>query len=259
MSRTPLAVANWKMNTNLDTARTLAQAVRATHGGDPQSPLNLEIAVCPPFPWIVPVAGILDGSPVRLGAQDCSPEKDGAFTGDVSAAMLAPWCSTVLVGHSERRHGHGEPDALVRRKLEAILAEGMQPLLCVGERESEREAGQTAAIVRRQILSGLEGLPDSAIARCAVAYEPVWAIGTGRTATADDAQEVAARIRTLLAGLAPNHASSIRILYGGSVKAGNVAELTAGPDVDGVLVGSASLDPAGFDALCRALATRARA
>ncbi|MGC4105007.1 MAG: triose-phosphate isomerase [Thermomicrobiales bacterium] len=256
MNRTPLAIANWKMNTDLDTARVLAQAARDTPAGEP---LDLEIALCPPFPWIVPIADILEGSPVGLGAQDCSPHRDGAFTGDVAAAMLAPWCGFVLVGHSERRHGHGETDPVVRRKLEAVLAEGMHPVLCVGELESEREAGNTAAVIQEQVLAALSGLPESGISRVVIAYEPVWAIGTGRTATADDAQEVAAQIRAILTTLAPEQADAIRILYGGSVKAGNVANLTAGPDVDGVLVGSASLDPAGFDALCRALADAPRA
>jgi len=251
MSRTPLAVANWKMNTDLESSRTLAQAARDTLADDP---VDLEVAICPPFPWIVPVAEVLDGSPVELGAQDCSPERDGAFTGDVSAAMLAPWCRYVLVGHSERRHGHGETDAVVRRKLEATLAEGMQPILCVGELEAERTSGQTAQVVERQILAALDGLPESGIARCVIAYEPVWAIGSGRTATAADAQEVAAHVRALLTALAPLHADAMRILYGGSVKAANVAELTAGGDVDGALVGSASLDGAGFRALCLALA-----
>jgi triosephosphate isomerase (TIM) len=252
MSRTPLAIANWKMNTDLETARLLARAARDTLAGNP---IDLEIALCPPFPWLVPVAEVLDGSPVGLGAQDCSPERDGAFTGDVSAAMLAPWCGFVLVGHSERRHGHGETDALVRRKLEAVLTKGMQPILCVGERESERESSQTGAVIETQVRAALDGLPEAAIARVIVAYEPVWAIGTGRTATAADAQEVAAQIRALLAAHAPAHAEAIRILYGGSVKAENAAALTAGADVDGVLVGSASLDPAGFAALCHQLAT----
>lgn len=250
MSRTPLVVANWKMNTDLETARLLAQAARETLDGNP---LDVEIAICPPFPWLVPVAAVLEGSAVGLGAQDCSPEPNGAFTGDVSAAMLAPWCAHVLVGHSERRHGHGEDDALIRRKLEAVLNEGMAPILCVGELEAERDAGRTAETVQRQVLAALAGLPAAAIARCVIAYEPVWAIGTGRTATAGDAQEVAAQIRALLGSLAPARAAAIRILYGGSVKAGNVASLTAGPDVDGALVGGASLDPAGFAALCQAL------
>ena len=256
MSRTPLAIANWKMNTDLETARVLAQAARETLDGEP---IAVEIAICPPFPWIVPVAGVLEGSAVGLGAQDCSPEANGAFTGDVSAAMLAPWCAWVLVGHSERRHGHGEHDALIRRKLEAVLKEGMQPILCVGELEADRDAGRTAEVVQHQVLAALKGLPASAIARCVVAYEPVWAIGTGRTATAGDAQEVAAQIRALLTSLASEHAAAVRILYGGSVKAGNVASLTAGPDVDGALIGGASLDPAGFAELCRALARPAAA
>ncbi|HWK80600.1 MAG TPA: triose-phosphate isomerase [Thermomicrobiales bacterium] len=250
MSRTPLAVANWKMNTDLETARVLAQAARDILAGNP---IDLDIVLCPPFPWLVPVAEALDGSPVGLGAQDCSPERDGAFTGDVSAAMLAPWCGFVIVGHSERRHGHGETDALVRRKLDAVLGEGMRPILCIGELEAERESGQTGTVIEAQVQAALDGLPESAIARVIVAYEPVWAIGTGRTATAADAQEVAARVRSLLAVRAPAHAETISILYGGSVKAENVAALTAGPDVDGVLVGSASLDPAGFAALCREL------
>lgn len=254
MSRTPLAVANWKMNTDIETARMLAQAARdIVNSGQP---LDLEVAVCPPFPWLVPVAEVLDGSAVGLGAQDCSPDADGAFTGDVSAAMLAPWCRYVLAGHSERRHGHDETDALVRRKLEAALGSGMQPILCVGELEAEREAGRTAAVIERQVLAALERLPESAIARCVIAYEPVWAIGTGRTAVAADAQEVASQIRALLAALAPGHANAIRILYGGSVKAENVVDLTSGDDVDGALVGGASLDPEGFTALCLALATR---
>lgn len=252
MSRTPLAIANWKMNTDLETARVLAQAARDVLAGEP---LDLEIILCPPYPWIVPVAEASEGTPVGIGAQDCSPHADGAYTGDVSTAMLAPWCSHVLVGHSERRHGHGESDAVVRGKLDAVLAHAMRPILCVGELESEREAGATAAVIERQLHAALDGLPDSAIARCVIAYEPVWAIGTGHTATAADAQIVARQVRAIVAALAPDAAETVSILYGGSVKAGNVAELTAGADVDGVLVGSASLDPAGFADLCRALAT----
>lgn len=255
MTRTPLAIANWKMNTDLDQARTLAQAACELLSGEP---IDLEVVLCPPFPWLIPVADTLDGSSVGLGAQDCSPEANGAFTGDISAAMLAPWCQYVLVGHSERRHGHGESDSLIRGKLEAVLRDGMHPVLCVGELDAEREAGQTANVVKRQIATALDGLPETAIARCVIAYEPVWAIGTGRTATASDAQEVAAQIRSLIAALAPGQEESARILYGGSVKAGNVAELTSGPDVDGVLVGSASLDPNDFNDLCIALAAAKR-
>ena len=251
MTRTPLAIANWKMNTDLDQAQTLAQDA-AAYGA--KNPTSIEIVLCPPFPWLVSVANILEKSTVKLGAQDCSPEANGAFTGDVSAEMLAPWCTTVIVGHSERRRIHNEMDDVISLKLRAALDNGMRPVLCIGETLPQRTAGNAKTIVSRQLDAGLTGLTPEAIAQCVIAYEPVWAIGTGKSATAKDAQEMCAHIRTLLVKHDPSLGESMRILYGGSVDPDNAKDLLAGKDVDGALVGGASLDAGSFSRICDAIA-----
>ncbi|HEU0165494.1 MAG TPA: triose-phosphate isomerase [Thermomicrobiales bacterium] len=253
MERTPLVVANWKMNTDLTTALNLAEEAQdATEAVNPA----IDVVVCPPYPWIVPVSRALAGSRVSVGAQDVAAEEDGAYTGDVSAAMVAPWVRTVIVGHSERRALRGETDELVGRKLRAVLKHGLRPLLCLGETLAEREAGAAESVISRQFTTALDGLAPSELDDLSVAYEPVWAIGTGRAADQDDAEQMARHIRTLVASTVdPDHADRIRVLYGGSVNAANVARLTSGPDVDGALVGSASLAPGGFAGIIAAIAT----
>ncbi len=253
MTRTPLAIANWKMNTDLEQAEALAKAA-AAYGTKASS--SVEIVLCPPFPWLVPLSNLLTGSQVTFGAQDCSPEEHGAFTGDVSAAMLAPWCGTVIVGHSERRQIHEEMDDVISRKLRSALEHGLRPVLCIGETLPQRTAGNAKTIVSRQLDAGLTGLDAEEIARCVVAYEPVWAIGTGKSATAKDAQDMCGHIRGLLTKHESGLGDTMRILYGGSVDADNAAQLIAGPDIDGALVGSASLDAERFARICDAISEK---
>ena len=218
-----------------------------------------EVALFPPFPWLAAVGGIVgapDG-PVGLGAQCCHTEPYGAFTGSISAAMLKDaGCRYVLCGHSERRHLGGETDAVVAGSLVRALEEGLTPVLCVGETREEREAGQARNVVLRQVDAGLDALtsPDAPLV---VAYEPVWAIGTGLTASPEEAAGAHAWIRTRVAERDGKRALGLRILYGGSVKPGNIGGLLASPDIDGALVGGAALDPEAFGALIRATPARA--
>jgi len=237
--RKPLIAGNWKMFTDAASAVALAREVLNRCG----RVRGCDVAVCPPFPFLVAVARVLEGSAIGLGAQDLSPEDEGAFTGDVSARMLrGVGCGYVIVGHSERREHHLETDDLVRRKLDRALANGLLPILCVGERLQERDAGETFRRIDRQVTVALEGMAPDALARVVVAYEPVWAIGTGRTASPAQAEEVHEFIRKKVAALHGDAAAAVlRILYGGSVKAGNAAALLAERDVDGALVGGASL------------------
>ncbi len=243
MSR-KLIAGNWKMNGVLASGRGLARDLVARLGGQPPA---CDFLVCPPFQLLVPVAEALAGSPVLLGAQDCHPAEKGAHTGDVSAAMLADvGCSHVIVGHSERRSDHGENDFLVRSKAEAAIGAGLVPIVCIGETEAERRAGRALAVVGAQIAGSV---PQSE-GEIVVAYEPVWAIGSGRTPTPAEVGEVHAHVRSLLRdrlGGAPG--AAVRILYGGSVKAANAGELLAIGDVDGALVGGASLDAGEFQAI----------
>lgn len=207
------------------------------------------MAVCVPFPYLAQTRERLEGTGIRWGAQDVSERASGAYTGDVSAAMLAEFgCSYAIVGHSERRQLHGETDELVAAKASAALAAGMAPIVCVGETLAERDAGATAAVIERQMRAVISALGAS-IGRCVVAYEPVWAIGTGRTASPEQAQEVHALLRSWLAQAGGR---SVPLLYGGSVKGSNAAALFAMPDVDGGLVGGASLDANEFLAIARA-------
>jgi triosephosphate isomerase len=209
--------------------------------------------VCVPFPYLQQAQAVLGSSAVAWGAQDVSAHAQGAYTGEVSAAMLADFaCRYVIVGHSERRCLHGESDAQVVAKLKAALAGGLTPILCVGETLAEREGGQTEAVVSRQLDAVLEACGVEVLARSVLAYEPVWAIGTGRTATPAQAQEVHAVLRQRIAAAAADVAAGLRILYGGSVKAANASELFAQPDIDGGLVGGASLVAEEFLAIARA-------
>ncbi|MDA2962949.1 MAG: triose-phosphate isomerase [Actinomycetota bacterium] len=243
--RKPLMVGNWKMN--LNHLEAIAVAQKLVYSLSDKDYNAVDVAIMPPFTDIRSIQTLIDGDRLRLtyGAQDLSPEASGAFTGDISASMLHKLgCTYVLVGHSERRAIHGESDSLVNRKLKAALAHGMLPILCVGEELSVRESGAHVSHVIRQIRAGLESLAKPELKKIVIAYEPVWAIGTGKVATPEDAQEVCAAIREEIENIAsPEIAAAMRILYGGSVKPSNVAEIMAKPDVDGALIGGASLDP----------------
>jgi triosephosphate isomerase len=240
--RVPLIAGNWKM---YKTAREAGEVVR-TLRGLVDGVQGVDVCVCPPYTALVAAVEAAKGSCIQVGAQDCYWEKEGAFTGEVSVPMLAELgVSQVIVGHSERRQFFGETDATVDKKIGAVLAHGLSCIGCLGETLKEREAGQTLAVLERQVRGGFARHLSSP--RLVVAYEPVWAIGTGKTATPAQAQEAHAFLRQLVGQLAgPAVAASLRILYGGSVKPDNIAALMAQPDLDGALVGGASLDPASF-------------
>jgi triosephosphate isomerase len=236
--RKAIVAGNWKMNTTLEDAASIIGTLVQLQG--PKS--NVERVIIPPFPWIVPLQQPLLAGGFMLGAQNCAVEDQGAFTGEVSAAMLASFCTYVIAGHSERRHIFGETDEVERGKLLAILRNGMYPILCVGELLEERDAGQAFDVVDRQLAGALAGSSKESLSELVVAYEPVWAIGTGRAATPDDAQQMAAHIRSRLADLFDaDFAQAVRIQYGGSVNAANAAAILSLPDIDGALVGGASL------------------
>jgi triosephosphate isomerase len=243
--RKPFVAGNWKMNTTEAEAAALARDVAlATTGA------ACDIAVAAPFPHLAAVRDALRGSHVAVGAQDVYWEEKGAFTGEVSVSMLASYCRYVIIGHSERRQFFGETDDWVNRKLAAVLASNVDPIVCVGELLEQRRAGETEKVLYRQLRAGLTGLTMSA--RVTIAYEPVWAIGTGETATPEVAQEACAYIRGVFREIAPVHADAIRIQYGGSVNAENAATLLSQPDIDGALVGGASLKAEQFAAICAA-------
>ncbi len=241
--RKKLVVGNWKMHGNHSAnAELLAGIVGAR-------PFVCDVAVCVPFPYLAETAVALTAHDIRWGAQDCSAHEQGAFTGEVSAAMLAEFgCRYTLVGHSERRALHGESDQLVADKAKAALARGVTPIVCVGETRAQREAGETESVVKRQLSAAIHTLAHCA-SEMVVAYEPVWAIGTGLTATPEQAQVVHALLRAQLRA-ATSRADGMRILYGGSVKPDNAAILFAQPDIDGGLIGGASLKAADFVAIC---------
>ncbi len=244
--RRKLVVGNWKMNGSLAANAALLDGLREVQGT-----WHCDAAVCAPFPYLAQLRERLAGSSLQWGAQDCSAHDAGAYTGEVSAAMVAEFgCRYVINGHSERRALHGESDQLVADKAQAALAQGLTPIVCVGETLAEREAGVTDEVVKRQLEAIIATLGQS-VSRIVVAYEPVWAIGTGRTASPDEAQAVHAVLRARLRVATP-HAEEMRILYGGSVKADNAATLFAQPDIDGGLIGGASLKAADFAAICRA-------
>lgn len=241
--RMPYIIGNWKMNLDIATAMTLASDV-ADMANDAEG--NVGVGVAIPYLWVPTIASEFAETNLLVGAQNVAPQEDGAFTGDISAGMLAPWCTFVLVGHSERRQGHGESNDLVRAKLDATLANGMAPVLCVGETQTERDAGRTLEVITTQITTATQHLNVEQLRGILVAYEPVWAIGTGLTATPDDAQMVAAHIRTQLTQVDTTGANLVPILYGGSVKGDNALGFFACPDIDGALVGGASLSAATF-------------
>jgi triosephosphate isomerase (TIM) len=260
LARRPLIAGNWKMHkTHLEGVQLTQKLAWALTSEDTDA---VEVVVCPPFTALRSVGTLIDGDklPIGLGAQDCHPEPQGAFTGEVSAPMLARLgCAYVIVGHSERRQHFGETDELVNRKAKAVLGAGMRPIVCVGETLQQRDAGQTAEVVQGQVRGSLAGLDGAQVGGLVVAYEPVWAIGTGRAATADDAQETIALLRATVAELAGSAAAEeLRIQYGGSVKAGNAEELAAKPDIDGALVGGASLDADEFALIVKGSVRHAR-
>jgi triosephosphate isomerase len=245
MTRRSLVVGNWKMHGSRPVNAALLDGILQAR------PFASEVAVCVPFPFLSETAVTLTGSDLRWGAQDCSAHEQGAFTGEVSAGMLAEFgCRYVIVGHSERRALHAESDQLVADKAKAALARGVTPIVCVGETLAQREAGQTEAVVKRQLSAVIHTL-GHCVGEMVVAYEPVWAIGTGLTATPEQAQSVHALLRAQLRA-ATAHADVMKLLYGGSVKPDNAAALFAQPDIDGGLIGGASLKAADFVAICRA-------
>jgi triosephosphate isomerase len=247
--RTPLVIGNWKMHGTLVEARALASAIR----DGLKRPRGVEVAVCPPFTALTAVAEVLSGSPIRLGAQNCHWEAAGAHTGEIAPPMLAEiGCRYVLVGHSERRREMGETDQQVSLKVQAALAHGLTPVLCVGETGEERRQGLTFTTVEGQLRAGLAGTAPEGVANMVLAYEPVWAIGTGVNATPQQAGEVHGYLRGLLGELSSKDtAAATRILYGGSVKADNADALAAEAEIDGALVGGASLNAQGFIAIVR--------
>ena len=247
MTRTPLVAGNWKMNGRLALVDELAGALRGAMSE------GVEAALCPPYPYLPALEKALDGAGVVLGAQDVCDHEDGAFTGEVSAEMLKELgCVYVIVGHSERRELYGEDDDRVASKFLRAQQAGLTPILCVGETLREREAEQTEQVVVRQLMAVVEAAGVEALAGAVVAYEPVWAIGTGLTASPEQAQDVHARLRAVVADQDAGVAAGLRLLYGGSVKADNAAPLFAQPDIDGGLIGGASLKAEQFIAICRA-------
>ena len=248
--RRKLVAGNWKMHGSLAANRALLREVIPAVAA-----LDCDVAVCVPFPYLAQAREMLEATPIAWGAQTVSEHGQGAYTGEVSAAMLLDFaCRYVIIGHSERRSLYGESDAAVAAKFLAAVKAGLTPILCVGETLAEREAGVTETVVARQLRAVIDAAGATALGRAVVAYEPVWAIGTGRTATPQQAQEVHAFIRGLVAGHDAAVAQGLRILYGGSVKPQNAAELFAMADIDGGLIGGASLVAADFAAICGAAA-----
>ncbi len=246
--RKKLVAGNWKMHGSLADNAALLAAIKPALAG-------IEAAVCVPFPYLAQAQAALAGSSIAWGAQNVSEEPKGAFTGEVSAAMLLDFgCRYVIVGHSERRSLYGETDAVVAQKYLAAQAAGLTPILCVGESLEERESGVTENVVARQLDAVIEAAGVASLTKAVVAYEPVWAIGTGKTATPEQAQAVHAFIRGRIAALDKGVAEGLTIQYGGSVKAANAAELMAQPDIDGGLIGGASLVADEFVAICKAAA-----
>jgi len=247
--RQKFVAGNWKMYTNSTTARQLAAAVVKGLGDEKR----VKVAVCPPSPYLTLVAEVLRGSVVALGAQNAYAEKEGAFTGEVSPVMLADvGCRYVILGHSERRHKLGETDAFINRKVHAALAAGLQVILCLGETLAERQANRTEAVLETQIAGSLAGMDAAGMTKVVLAYEPVWAIGTGQTATPEQAQQAHAFVRGRIASrFGEETARTLPIQYGGSVKPENVASLLHQPDVDGGLIGGASLNADQFLTIIR--------
>jgi triosephosphate isomerase len=247
--RKPFLAGNWKMNMELVSAVALAKGIVAEVGHVD----SVDVAVCPPFVYLPAVAEALSSSNVAMGAQNVYFQANGAFTGEISCTMLKDICCTyVILGHSERRHVLGETDEQINKKVHAAISGGLLPIFCVGELLEERQAGKTNQVVINQIKKGLEGICEERIHAVTIAYEPVWAIGTGVTATPEQAQEVHAMIRGLLEKMYNKQiAQQLRIQYGGSAKPSNTAELMAQPDVDGLLIGGASLKASDFVAMIK--------
>ncbi len=247
-NRKPLIAGNWKMYKTIpeavDSAEKLAELVSDV--------TQVDIMIAPTFTALYPVWEKIKGSRVMLGAQNFYWEKEGAYTGEISADMIvSAGCGYVIIGHSERRQYFGETDETVNKKIKAAVSARLIPVLCVGETEDQRDADKTFSVLDKQIKKGLEGFLSGDLESLIIAYEPVWAIGTGKTASSDQAQEVHKFIRSLLSDIDASLSERIRILYGGSVKPANAAELMAMPDIDGALVGGASLDPASFSKIIR--------
>jgi triosephosphate isomerase len=243
-TRKPLVAGNWKMNKTLAEAKALAREIRQGY----QETMAADVVLAPPYTALTIVAQEIQGSAIQLAAQDMFWEKQGAYTGAISPVMLSDaGCQLVIIGHSERRQYFGETNATVNKKIKAALAADLIPILCIGETLFQRESNETMAIITSQINEGLIGLSSKEINRLIIAYEPVWAIGTGRTATPEQAQDVHNVIRRMLADQAGAEvAKGLRILYGGSVTPGNIRELAQAPDIDGALVGGASLQADSF-------------
>lgn len=243
--RIPMIAGNWKMNTTVSEAVKLVSEMRpALDKID-----NIEKVICPPFISLVPINELLKGSSIKLGAQNLFFEEKGAYTGEISSLMLADLCELVIIGHSERRHYFGETGEMVSRKVLAAQRAGMKPILCIGERLDDYEAGRTEEVITRQLRLSLDGV--GGLSGLTIAYEPVWAIGTGRAATAEQANETIGLIRNSIAELYDEEiaAQGLRILYGGSVTAANIAEFMQQPEIDGALVGGASLKSAEFSSI----------
>jgi triosephosphate isomerase len=245
-SRIPVIAGNWKMNTNVDSAVELAQGIFELSNDI----TGVDKIVCPPFISISSVAAALDGTTIQVGAQNVSASPDGAFTGEISTSMLNGMVDYAIVGHSERRALHGETSGQVAEKAIAAAASGIAPILCVGEDLSVRQSGEAARFVSAQLEESLDGFNDWA--SLIIAYEPVWAIGTGEAATSEQAQEMTALCREVVRKLSPDTAESVRVLYGGSVNSDNVSDFLTQPDVDGALVGGASLKADEFSKLIAA-------
>ncbi len=249
--RIPLIAGNWKMYKNLEESVELASTLKSLVKDVDES--KAEIAVCPTFVNLQAVAGVIKGSNIRLGAQNLYPKNEGAFTGEISPVMLrSVGCHYVIIGHSERRQYFGETNEFINSKVKTALEFGLFPILCVGEKLEEREKGITNDVVKDHVTGGLKGIPKEKLPHIVIAYEPVWAIGTGKTATTEQAQEVHKFIRGVLTELYDAQtAESVRIQYGGSVKPDNAKALMSMPDIDGALVGGASLKADSFEAIIK--------
>ncbi|MFL5760388.1 MAG: triose-phosphate isomerase [Thermomicrobiales bacterium] len=243
MIRKQYVIGNWKMNTSHHEALALAEAVSEN------IPENVDLAVCPPFPWLIGVGDVLVNTKARLGAQNCWIEEAGAFTGEVSPTMVAEVCDLVIVGHSERRRIFGETNDLVFSKVRAALSAGLEVVVCVGEDLETRQTASAANFVEAQLASAMGGLDFDQIKSCSIAYEPIWAIGTGVAAEPGDAQEMAERIRMFIRERHAPAGDWMRILYGGSVTGENASAILSQPDIDGALVGGASLNAESFAAI----------
>lgn len=248
-TRTAIIAGNWKMNLGRQESVDLGKAVAAIE----HDQTTVELLVFPAMAWTAAVSDAANGSSLRVGGQNCYTEPKGAFTGEVSAGMLAEICTDVMAGHSERRHVFGESDELVGKKVRAILGAGMRAVLCVGETLTEREAGNAEAVVKRQLEAGLAGTGVEELASIVIAYEPVWAIGTGVSASPDDAQNMCGYVRSQLVERYGNVGSEVRVLYGGSVTPENAGDLLSQADIDGALVGGASLNVQSFRAIVEAV------